>query len=316
MRSFGANNWIKYGWGPNLEDKFCNEPLVIDLSSYMEPEQPISPIDAAVNAVHKIAETYPAPYTLMSSGGVDSQCMIWAWHLSGVPFNVTSVRYVSEGVWFNEHDLVQLAEFSDMHKILVKYLDFDIINFLENDLPAVATTYDCDSPQLSTHIKMTELVSEGTILFGGNYIHPNGTMCSNTLLGLQRYADSINDPNRAVIPFFLLHDPVLAYSFLPLHIAEKNSFHCIEETSVIYQRAGFPVIPQSQKFNGFEQVKIHYDDDKYNVRISPKTRLQYCKHPSKRKFDLLFRYPYHKHTFDMNSSVVQFKMKKYDKLPN
>jgi hypothetical protein len=222
----------------------------------------------------------------MCSGGEDSQAMMWAWKLSGVPFNVVSVRYVTDDIFYNEHDLVTLLQFVEKNNIDVQYYDFDVINFLENGHHDIATKFDCGSPQISTYIKMTELVKTGTILFSGNSIK-NATdtktgVINWILLSMHRYSLFLKETNanRQLIPYFLLHHPKLAYGFQPHTIRHKND---------AYLKNGFEIIPV-KKQNGFERVKEHYDQ--YKNRVSVADRLKYNNMPSNRVLDLLFRYPY------------------------
>jgi hypothetical protein len=278
MKSFGVNDWIQYGWGTELNDEWkVNDALCFKLTS---PIHSSLSLDAAILAVRQISISYPGPYTLFCSGGVDSQAMIWAWHLSGVPFTIVSVKYVSNNIWFNEHDLVTLVEFCKLHSLSIVFKNFDIISFLENDLSKVALANDCDSPQINTHIKMTDLVDRGTILFSGNVMLTSELPLSYTLLGTHRYSLTLSD-DKQIIPFFFLHDPTLATSIATLKHVNMPTMYC---------NAGYPVIPQSSHFTGFEQIKIYYD--KYIDRITPMIKLKFSSKPSKRVFDLLFRYPY------------------------
>jgi hypothetical protein len=228
----------------------------------------------------------------MCSGGEDSQAMMWAWKLSGVPFNVVSIRYVSDGIFFNEHDLVTLGQFAKKNDIDVQYYDFDIIDFLENGHHDVATKFDCGSPQISTYIKMTELVKTGTILFSGNFIHTNTYANMDrtfnwVLLSMHRYSIFLRETNsvRQVIPFFFVHRPELAYGFQ----LEQNKIILKNIKFYLYQQNGFQIIPITKQ-TGFEKVKDHYDQ--YQDRVSIKDRLKYMNMDSKRVMDLLFRYPY------------------------
>jgi hypothetical protein len=50
-----------------------------------------------------------------------------------------------------------------------------------------------------------------------------------------------------------------------------------------------PVIPQDNKYTGFERVKEFYDQ--YHSKIPKSVKLKYASRPSKRAYDLLFRYP-------------------------
>jgi hypothetical protein len=286
MWSLGHDNWIKYGWGKTFsKTKQKHDIIHIDYREHTPAVEKISTIDAAFLAIESITKTYPAPYTLMCSGGEDSQAMLWAWKLSGVPFNVVSIRYVSSGIFFNEHDLVTLYQFVEKNKIDVQYYDFDIIDFLENDHHNIATKFDCGSPQISTYIKMTELVKAGTILFSGNFITDPAQahigVINWILLSMHRYSLFLKETNsiRQLIPFFFLHQPKLAYGFLPNTPSKFDR----------YIKNEFEIIP-IKKQNGFERVKDHYDQ--YKDRISIQHRLKYIDAQSKRVMDLLFRYPY------------------------
>lgn len=287
MWSLGHDNWVNYGWDKTFsKTKEKQNKLHVDYRNYVPSVEKISTIDAALLTIDLITKTYPAPYTLMCSGGEDSQAMLWAWKLSGVPFNVVSVRYVTDGVFYNEHDLATLLQFVEKNNIVVQYYDFDVIDFLENGHHDIATKFDCASPQISTYIKMTELVKTGTILFSGNSIK-NATntkmgVINWILLSMHRYSLFLKETNadRQLIPFFFLHHPKLAYGFQP---------HLIKHKYDAYVKNGFEIIP-IKKQNGFERIKEHYDQ--YKNRVSVADRLKYNTMPSNRVMDLLFRYPY------------------------
>jgi hypothetical protein len=287
MRQLGTGGWVKYGWGTDLKDKRdSGEELVIKFETNLTPNN-ISPLEAAIIAVNDIITNYPPPYTLMCSGGCDSQTMIWAWHISNVKFNIVSIRYISNGIYFNEHDHNTLVLFSKINEFTVTYLDFDIIHFLENDLHEVAIANECSSPQICTHIQFSKLIQAGTILFSGNVLYhiQNHNTISDALLGLHRYAISVTNQTRAVIPFFLLHNPIFARSFDISTDTTKNI-----SIADLYIKAKFPIIEPIQKFTGFEKVKEFYD--KYSYRVTTNEKLKYLSKRSRRVFDLLFRYPY------------------------
>lgn len=293
----GHNDWIKYGWGDDLHNTWQRgDSLVIDFTNGNEPFEKLSPLDAAIDAVNKIVATHPAPYTLMCSGGVDSQAMMWAWLKSGHPFNVVSIKYVSNGTWFNDHDLDTLVQFTEKNNIPVTYYEFDIIDFLENgELQKISVANDCQSPQICTYIKMSELVTKGTILFSGNYIDTNMAFLNYTILGLHRYAKSLSTTDRRLIPFFFMYTPELAYSFtnmMPSWIASKDA----------YQVNDFHIVSPEIKFSGFEKVKDYYD--KYRNRISLQLKKRSMHRASKRVFDLLFRYGIENTKSSQNIAVV------------
>ena len=276
----GHNNWIRYGWGPELSLIMQNptDRLHVDFTNFDSPKTILSPPEAAIDAVYKIVENYPAPYTLMCSGGVDSQTMILSWLAAGVPFEIMSVRYISDNIFFNEHDLVALSDMAKLHGLTINYQDLDLISFLENELSEINKLTDVGSPQFATHIKFSDFVHSGTLLYSGNLLRIHEAQLGYYGFGLHRHAINIETETKKIIPFFLLHTPDLAYSFLNNpEIMDPNIF---------------PIqCPPVQKFNGFEKIKEYYD--KYFKRVTPVHKLKGAGYPSARVFDLLFRYPYY-----------------------
>lgn len=276
----GHDNWIKYGWGPELSSDYSlGKELRIDFTNFNNPKKILSPSEAAIDAVHKIAETYPAPYTLMCSGGRDSQTMILSWLAAGVPFQIMSFRYISENIFFNEHDLIALECLSKLYDLEINYQDLDIISFLENELDKINQLTDCGSPQLATHIKFSDFVPNGTIIYSGNVLLENRALMGYVGLSIHRNAINIASETKKIIPFFLLHTPDLAYCLLNNTQIDPD----------IFPLTCTPV----QKFTGFEKIKEYYD--KYSNRVTAQHKLKSACYPSSRVFDLLFRYPYYTH---------------------
>jgi hypothetical protein len=282
MFKFGASNWIKYGWGDRLSSDITpGDKLIIDVSNDLLPVKKMYFLEAAWEAIDHITKNYPPPYTLMCSGGIDSQSMLYAWIKSGHPFSIASVRYISNGTWFNVHDLNTLFKVARHHNLPVTYYNFDIIDFLENgELQKYATMYDCTSPHITTYMKMSEVVSAGTILYSGNVITRASTSMSYPILGLQRYASSIAGTARELIPFFFLHTPSLAYS---LSFADNSL-----SKDTPYSNAGVPLVFPEKKFSGFEHIKDYYD--KIESTVPAALKRNFVSRPSRRAFDLLFRY--------------------------
>ena len=289
MKHLGFDNWISYGWGPTKKDEWA--PVDILHVEYLPPTQ--VGLDAMVMAkkvVDRICKEFPPPYTLMCSGGTDSQAMIWAWYKSGQPFNIVSISYVTSDMVFNTYDVVELFQFAAQLSLPVNVKQFDVINFLETELPEYAQKYDCDSPQICTYMKMSELVDKGTIMFSGNFLWgDSGGAFSYTHLGLQRYAEAVSTDTRAIIPFFLMCDRDMARTLLPYIDSVPPDIS--QGKNHAYHLAGYPVIAQPEKQTGFEHLKNYYDDQMH--RVSIENRIKYSSQPSKRAFDLLFRYPFY-----------------------
>lgn len=254
------------------------------------------PVNLAIETVHEIAKTYPKPFNLLVSGGVDSQAMLWAWKKSGVPFNAITFDYVDDsGASFNEHDRKALELFSSTHGINYEIKSFNIFSFLEKNLYEYASQYNCASPQLTAYMKMIESIGEGTVILSGNFLinyFPNYTEW-----GLLRFAEK---SPISVIPFFFMHTAELAFAATEVNREIKSTLKVFYYRDMsdhfaylikcyTYMYSGFPVMMQMQKFSGFEKVKDYFDTKP--ELVPAKDKIKYIKRASRRIYDLKFRYP-------------------------
>jgi hypothetical protein len=281
--------WIKTGWGKQCSPNFDpNVSYVMDYKDIItNSKTPITTI--AKRVISDITKEYPKPYYLMLSGGIDSQCMLWLWKQAGVPFIPTSFRYIHHEIFYNQHDLEILLNVADINNVEIQYIDFDVIQFLETELYEYAIKYKCTSPQICSHMKMADMIEGGTVIFGGNFAAHS--FYTYTILGLERYARL---SGRSTIPFFLLHDAELAGAAsyidpashgLEYHVSKKKHYDA-KITSI--KELEIPILPQSDKLTGFEKIKDLYDTQ--HSRVSSKDKILFSKMPSKRVFDILFRY--------------------------
>lgn len=287
-------DWIKSGWGKELSKNF--DPIKNFHMDYSNAIYSDRHVDLIINdAIKKITDIYPPPYTLMMSGGIDSQAMLWCWNKADKPFRIVTIRYVDyNGDVLNEHDISNMEFISDYYNIDIIYIDFNIIQFLENFLLEYATRYQCTSPQITTYMCMSEMIYDGTVLFSGDFLFTG--IYNYTVLGLKRYADI---SNRSIIPFFLLHDPELTtllhrtfnqQSNKDYHNAKNEDRKKRGYLQKVYamQSLGIKLFPQAIKYSGFEKVKNLYDQ-RYDL-VTTKDRLKFSNNPSKRLFDINFRY--------------------------
>ena len=257
------------------------DSLLMDFT--VENFKKLNPLEAALYTIREIEKNYPPPYTLMVSGGIDSQAMLYAWHISGVNFNTISARYNFN---LNDHDLETLDQFSKLHSIDISYVDLDIFKFYQDEYDRYANTFNCSSPQVCVHMKIAELIQEGTVISSGNFLVPYRAAITYPMSGIIRYAES----RKTMVPYFFLETPELAYS-----IFERSKIFMKQEYQGKvddYLESGFPVIAQTEKLTGFEKVKDYYDQHCANL-VTVRHRLQLISdNPSRRVFDLLLRHPY------------------------
>ena len=260
-----------------------------------------APIDIAVDAVKRITERYPPPYTLFASGGVDSQSCIYAWLKSGVDFKVVFVKYEND---FNEHDFVELQLFKEKYNFDLEILNFNVIPFLTTQLEKYAINYNCISPMLCTHFAMSEMVKDGTVIFSGVLAGSYITELNMLEIAWLNYTKL--SKRNIIGHFFGIEDPELLFAFIDIYQRVLNQIvndpnidksiniynrplYDYKIKYLTYQEGGFPVIPQEIKLSGFEKIKDYCD---IHFPITPKERLMYMTQFSKRAFEIKFRYPW------------------------
>jgi len=309
-------DWLRHGWGEDLSSTFDKKlnffvdfsPLKETVSMEVEP--------AALLTIEKITKKYPGPYYLMISGGIDSQSMLWYWVKSGKPFTPVFVKYTHENEIFNSHELTSLNKVIDHHQLDVKFVNFDVIDFVATSLSDYATTYYCSSPQICTYMAMSELLNDGTVIFSGDcdriFTHPRRNRSGRlyqinyTIAGLWRYQQQTK---RNFVPFFFSDTPELTlalatyYNNAPynshkdLSVEPRHSYRrrkAYASKVKCIQDLGINLFPQERKFSGFEQIKDYYDEAASD-QVTPADKLRFCKEDSNRTFDILFRYRIYKH---------------------
>lgn len=280
-------DWVKFGFGPDYLEYSRTLPFYVNYNNARRSTIPA--FDLYVQAVRRIVEQYPKPYTLICSGGVDSQAMILAWLQARVPFDVVTARY-NGGM--NDHDLENLWLLQKRENFAVRVLDLDVLYFHENDLIDYAVKYDCTSPQVLTHMLICDQINRGTIVSSGCLVTKNGMHGANNYVtfGLHRYSKITG---KSMVPFFWMHD----IDMMPVFEEVRKSLGIKIEDVVdqatnydtkcrIYQGAGLDVIPQDLKYNGFEKIKEYYDQ----FPLDYKTRVLTAGNISQRNYDLRFRY--------------------------
>jgi len=266
----------------------------------------IKPLNAAIKTVKYITKNYPAPYTLCLSGGVDSQAMLYAWKVSGIPFKTCCVRY---NKWLNEHDFSDLQNFAKIIDISISYLDLDVITFLHDEHKTYANKYQCGSPQITTFMKIADLVQSGTVCMSGNFKILNSGIPDYNNFAMFKYGKI---SNRSIVPWFFAETMELFHSFEYYGKSIITSTNDIvdgfdtdnfdsepkDPMSIqynlkvkLYQEFGFPVIPQKIKYNGFEKIKNLYDMKDYGITPIDKLSRKPSQ-SSNRNFDVLFRNKY------------------------
>lgn len=265
--------------------KFHDTDDLIQLDFTNKVRQNLYPLDAALYTIDQIVNNYPEPYTLLLSGGVDSQAMLYAWHKSGKNFKTLSAVYNHS---LNENDLSYLRGFAHSLGVNINYKNFDLFNFLDNEFPSYVTKYKCGSPQICTIMKIAEMGFPGTVISSGNYIESGTTVrMGKNLCGLLRFSRI----HKTFIPFFFMETPEIAYSFTDHYDDIFTNMDSYQVKVELYRRAGFPVVEQPFKMTGYEDVK-EYCDKHMADRVSRVDKMVQGFFNSNRVFDILYRNKY------------------------
>lgn len=252
--------------------------LKLDLTHNFEKEFGSSK-ECVIDAVEQIVKKYPGPYSLLVSGGVDSQAMIYAWHLSNIPFNI--IHYSYNGM--NQHDTEYLINYCTKHNFNYEIRNFDALKFISSsELFEYGHLYDCSSPHMITYMKLCEHHDE-TVIMSGNFYYHNHIGVNYTILGLDRFREK-SKPN--FIPYFFCSNPNI--SFLGNYVDQSLFFKMeyYDYKCHVYNTFGSEVIPQPDSYTGFEKIKEHFDSEPVTLQ----DRYKYINYPSRRPFDVFFRY--------------------------
>jgi hypothetical protein len=291
-------DWVKLGFGSEFLDYHPSLPYYIDYSAARPSTESV--LTLAKQAIQRIVAKYPAPYTLICSGGVDSQAMALAWKYSGVPFTIVTARY-NGGL--NDHDLEQLWQLQQREQLPVTSIDLDILNFHEKDLVEWAIKYDCASPHILTHMYICSQVTSGTVISSGNFVTQHGTFgaLSYNTFGLHRYAEK---SGQSVVPYFWQHDQDLMPAFellRQLRVSTSDQFnYSYDDKCELFHDAGLYVIPQPEKYTGFEKIKELMDTKPigYRLKVTATTDAFF------RNYDILYRNALIKHCRKMAQPSV------------
>jgi len=235
--------------------------------------QPRTPWQEALTAVGKIYEDQTDPISLCVSGGVDSECMLRAFHAAKKPFRTFIFRYLGNYPWsrdWNHHDTVDAFRLCRKLDIQPEVLKLNALTYFDSgQVFSNSEKYTCASPQLCLHIEFLKKVPGCPVLawnapnFQG---HANPQMEGLGLPGFLHFSYNryFEESQRAGIPFFFLYTPELFYSFFKLERFRKQranpkSTGSYELKCDLYRDGGFHIQNRPDKFTGFEELRRYYD---------------------------------------------------------
>lgn len=195
------------------------------------------------------------------SGGIDSQATCLLLQRAEVKFMAVIMCFPDD---LNSHDVSSAVKFCETHGITYQLIDFDILTFLTRELREYVEKYDCPSPQLSAHCRFYEqLIADLTpsaIICGGNppsLRDGKWEFVSNRSHSVWMAFARIN--KYPLIGNFLGYSLDIALPFMMVQPDMSSDLQQRYEAKVTgMHRLGLEVIPQKQKYTGFELVKEHF----------------------------------------------------------
>ena len=195
------------------------------------------------------------------SGGIDSQTVVDTFLYAGVTPEVVIFNFLDD---HNIHDVSHAIKFCESRNITPRLIDLDVIRFLNNKLYDFATKYKISSPQFAVHLYLAGKLKDlgyTSAIFGGNYMYQysRGEWYTPTKEETDwcKFSKEIDFP---IIGSFWLQDwrlSLMATIYRPLSIAFDDP-HNYQAKIQGYTTMGYNVIPQEQKYNGFETIKKYY----------------------------------------------------------
>jgi hypothetical protein len=197
------------------------------------------------------------------SGGIDSQTVVDTFLYAGVTPEVVIFNFLDD---HNIHDVSHAIKFCESRNITPRLIDLDVIRFLNNQLYDFATKYKISSPQFAVHLYLAGKLKDlgyTSAIFGGNNLtqYANGGWYTPKKEETDwcKYSQEINFP---IIGSFWLQDwrlSLMATIYMPRFINNDDQY-CYNAKIQGYKTMGYDVIPQEQKYNGFETIKKYYEE--------------------------------------------------------
>lgn len=235
---------------------------------------------------------------LCLSGGIDSACMLESFASKKIPFEAVFLKFNNA---LNDFDIKTNIQLCEEKKIKYSVVDLDIIHFFDSGLYfEIAQKYECQSPQIATHLWLLDQI-DGFPVLSGNPIMPIWNNDTWFFMGLPgelhcSYFKYFYIRERKGVPWFFLYTPELIASFF--HLEASADFLSKKKTNLkdysylqkclSYEQAGFAARPRTNKFTGFELVRKYFDE-KYNTTHGTGFD-RYFRHPLEKQFPFPDKY--------------------------
>ena len=233
-----------------------------------------------INAAKRCAESLGQFPALCFSGGIDSQAMLQCWSEADLSAHVIIFNF-KDGL--NKQDCEHAKAYCHTWDIPYREIEFDVVSFLTRDNVDMTTKYGNVSPHFNTHYRFVEILTHmgyTGVCFGGQAPDRNcGEYGVNFTKVPYYWATCADKFDIAVQGSFLSFSPELAWAITLStpdikNLDYKNNSTALREYDALkaveaekyaakligYRRIGFDLMPQPQKYTGFELVKDYFEE--------------------------------------------------------
>ena len=278
-----------------------------------------------IDAARQLAKSLGNKPTLAISGGVDSQAMLQSFIEAGIDVNVSTLVFDRD---LNGHDVEFAQRCANRFNLNLNIVELPVLQFLQHRLPEYTERYQCSSPQFACHNWFFEqLIAQGYtgIVAGGSAWTPAGNtwywantsarhswltfsqvnsvpVQGNFLASTWQMALALGccytNPGEEIKEFSNSADEFGEYSRIKI---EERYVDKLEA----FKRFGFNVMPQANKFTGFERLKEYFIQSSGDYWIFEKRfRWPYEKKWPNLQGRLILENKFNQQLLDLNSQYI------------
>jgi hypothetical protein len=285
MFNYLENNWVKWYYDvPENQIRNNNsQKFIVEHSLFRDTTCTLR--DSAIAACQSIRDTYPDhKFSIMLSGGSESEICLRAFQLAKVPFRVYIGRYEND---INLYDVSYAVTLCESIGIPYTIIDFQLKKFLEKDAVQYGDYAQIKESRLLPQLALCDLVDGIPIMGGGepsvNRLNADYTVKgtwlleeSETFWGWTKY---FVRKNRIAIPEWCRWSSQLHQSWINLPWFQKliNDEYpgklSIHSTKLYGYQQQFPELLPRVKKTGFESINYIFNELNKHLLL---TQLNQC----------------------------------------
>lgn len=271
--NFFYDNWLNYSNLLDFKKSLQFEiNLSIDFFRTLKFDK-TSVHNYIIEGAIECAKTLGDNPALCLSGGLDSQLMVLAFNEAGYKFKSYTLEFNDD---LNDQDFLHAKLFCEKNKIDYNPIKFNVINFLNRENYNVGIKYKSASPHFNVHYQLFNILKNmghtgvccGGLYplnnvddWGGNFLPNNLNYINYSLIeNFFSQGNFLSFYHKTAWALALNSKPTNDFTFSVVKgYQEKNlwSERYIDKIN-LFNNLGFNVIPQDNKYTGFEKVKIYY----------------------------------------------------------